>query len=468
MLSEKEFKSLKDVLDERVKQDENLLNELRQQLKQSETQSESRISGLENRIAELVSLVGRYENGHNLNDYKSTSNPYSNKKLAEDLEEKQQTQAISKLDFDSAIEQISQLKTHIEKTAKDLNINFNFNEIWLQNGTLIQNNTKQNEEKLSELLNQIEKLKDENRHLKEEYEKYKIRTNYLIKSAKQMTQATSASTENEQQINKLKEEIDSLKNRHVLNETKYLDELKRLKELNETNLSDLRADFKLKIDKLEHERFKSVNELEKELVKQRERTIKLLEEKDNELKHLRKLALNDSFSNDNNNNTKNNNDSLNENDDITQVDDMIINKKLGSPNHNSKSNANPLIYFNQEAAYKETELNKLRLAKNELEYKLKQTLDEHSVDIDRLLSQIHLLKQEIERLKLNQTRVEMNGPNLEYIKNVVFNYMTTKDANVKLNMQQAITQILHFTKSEKQRLNSSSSLVSPKAINSNY
>ena len=30
------------------------------------------------------------------------------------------------------------------------------------------------------------KLKEENRHLKEEHEKYKIRTNYLIKSAKQM------------------------------------------------------------------------------------------------------------------------------------------------------------------------------------------------------------------------------------------------------------------------------------------
>lgn len=32
-----------------------------------------------------------------------------------------------KMDFDSAVEQISQLKSYIESTARDLNINFNFN-----------------------------------------------------------------------------------------------------------------------------------------------------------------------------------------------------------------------------------------------------------------------------------------------------------------------------------------------------
>lgn len=35
--------------------------------------------------------------------------------------------ATEKMDLDSAIEQISQLKSYIESTARDLNINFNFN-----------------------------------------------------------------------------------------------------------------------------------------------------------------------------------------------------------------------------------------------------------------------------------------------------------------------------------------------------
>lgn len=32
-----------------------------------------------------------------------------------------------KMDFDSAVEQISQLKSYVESTARELNINFNFN-----------------------------------------------------------------------------------------------------------------------------------------------------------------------------------------------------------------------------------------------------------------------------------------------------------------------------------------------------
>lgn len=42
-------------------------------------------------------------------------------------------------------------------------------------------------ERQKELEKENEKLKEDNRHLKEEYEKFKIRTNYLIKSAKQLS-----------------------------------------------------------------------------------------------------------------------------------------------------------------------------------------------------------------------------------------------------------------------------------------
>jgi hypothetical protein len=40
---------------------------------------------------------------------------------------------------------------------------------------------------------------------------------------------------------------------------------------------------------------------------------------------------------------------------------------------------------------------------------------------------------------------------MEYIKNVVYRFLTTKDVNVKLNMIQAIAQILQFTKHEKSK-----------------
>lgn len=338
-----------------------------------------------------------------------------------------------------------------------MNINFNFNEIWIQNGDMMTASKSINEleEKQTELTSQIDKLKEENRHLKEEYEKYKIRTNYLIKSAKQISTTTSEQEQQQsQQIKKLKDELENLKKILITNETKYNQDLNNLTILNEKQSNDLRLEFKHQLEKQENERYKIVNDLEKELIKQRERTVKLLDEKENELQQYREKN-NVKFI------TKSNNIStdLSLNVSVEHVYDENNKSPQASPKHNNKIlEANRLIYFSQETAYKDTELNKLRLAKSELEYKFKNSLDEHSVDIERLLSQINVLKQEIERLKLNQSRNEMNSSNLEYIKNVVFNYMTTKDANVKQSMQTAITQILHFTKSEKQRLTSASSV----------
>ena len=41
-------------------------------------------------------------------------------------------------------------------------------------------------------------------------------------------------------------------------------------------------------------------------------------------------------------------------------------------------------------------------------------------------------------MKLNEERGGMNNENMEYVKNVVFNFMTTKDENVKQSMQLAL------------------------------
>lgn len=125
---------------------------------------------------------------------------------------------------------------------------------------------------------------------------------------------------------------------------------------------------------------------------------------------------------------------------------------LNSSEYLNNSENNRIIHYSQETAYKDIELNKLRHAKSQLEYCLKQNNDEHSVDIDRFQTQINVLKEEIERLKLNESRDDLNRANLEYVKNVVFNFMTTKDNNVKLSMQTALTQILKFTKNERQKL----------------
>ena len=78
---EKDFKKLKNIHDERTRHDESNLNDFRIQLKQSETNSEIRISSLENKISELCSIVAKYEgNNSNNSSFNESKFNHSNRK----------------------------------------------------------------------------------------------------------------------------------------------------------------------------------------------------------------------------------------------------------------------------------------------------------------------------------------------------------------------------------------------------
>lgn len=286
-----------------------------------------------------------------------------------------------------------------------------------------------------------------------------------LKIFNQKKQETIVSNESETQlkktIQKQKDEIDILNKRMHLADREKIEEIKLLNENFDAEKLTLRNEFKVVLDKVEHDRVKGVNDLEKELVKQRDRTMKLLEEKDMELNKVKgryktspvinitKKSLTRSESD--NVDLKTIETFNTSHEEVEEVNELM-NSALEQSNEYVNSENNPNIHYSQETAYKDIELNKLRHTKTQLEYFLKQNNDEHTVDIDRFQTQINVLKEEIERLKLNESRDELNRANLEYVKNVVFNFMTTKDNNVKLSMQTALTQILKFTKNERQKL----------------
>ncbi len=66
--------NLKSVHEERIKQDECIINELRAQLKQTEKNSETRISSLESKISELCSVVAHSENTNKNNSLNNIEN----------------------------------------------------------------------------------------------------------------------------------------------------------------------------------------------------------------------------------------------------------------------------------------------------------------------------------------------------------------------------------------------------------
>ncbi|RNA41476.1 GRIP and coiled-coil domain-containing 1 [Brachionus plicatilis] len=262
--------------------------------------------------------------------------------------------------------------------------------IWKQNDEL---NAKIEKKKLQNLELEIERLKNENKHIRDEFEKYKTRTNSTIKSFSKPNQPEPLASHNQQ----LKDQIDVLKKRISLMEREHGEELTDLKQSHQIELDSLKHKF---IDQMEHmdsERQQQLNQMEKQLVNQRERTLKLISEKDAEIKSL-----------------KNN---------------KHLNSLLNTDSESDEPAPNRLIYITEANAYKEGELARLRKTKADLEYKLKQVCDENCVDVDRLECQIKLLKEEIERLKLNQSRNELNGHNFEYIKNVMYSYLTSRDLN---------------------------------------
>ncbi len=92
-----------------------------------------------------------------------------------------------------------------------------------------------------------------------------------------------------QTIAKYKNEVEVLNKRmHLANKDKF-DEIKMLEEKFEAQMNELRCEFRAQMDRVEHERLKSVADLEKELVKQRERTVKLLAERGEELDQLKSI-----------------------------------------------------------------------------------------------------------------------------------------------------------------------------------
>ena len=106
--------------EQQVKDYETRIEELNSEIRGLTSSSELRINDLEAKISDLCKTIASYESSHAKEHSKSGQNKNGPEKRLDD-------DPVKSLDFDAAIEQISQLKSFIESTARDLNINFNFN-----------------------------------------------------------------------------------------------------------------------------------------------------------------------------------------------------------------------------------------------------------------------------------------------------------------------------------------------------
>lgn len=269
------------------------------------------------------------------------------------------------------------------------------------------------------------------RQLKDEFERYKVRAQVVLKNknAKDGCQ-TKELEEVRDQLSELKEKYINLRIQSDEAEARHRREL----EEGQQRVAAQQQTHRQEVERLETLHRDDLMRLEAELHKQRERTMALLDEKDQELDKLRTAALTCSVDS-----SKTADDELGS----PGGDDDIIGQALRRATPNEPT----LLLYAEQLARKEVELVGLRRQKHRLEDDLHQLQARLIANAERHDDEATRLRGRLDKLMRDQSR---EGANLEYLKNIIFKFLTLQDASGRQQTLTAILTILHFSPQEKQ------------------
>ena len=380
---------------------------------------EARVAGLEARLAELSEIVGGY-----------------------DKMRQQDQQAIQKLK--------DQLVSLQDSEHDYINLNNEPEEIIskiknLYTKLLDLDNKKNESTHVKLLLHNLElcdkqhvvDYKEKYEILLQEFEDYKQQWKYSNTNRSYNIQnqniALSHDKNNKTQLHLLKAHSNNLEERiRVLNN----EIINKEREL-QLKLEHQQKSFQEDRDKLEHMLIQKDNEyrskistLEQQLLRQRERSMALIEEKDKEIMSLKlsfhaALPKKESIQNKSDENKR------------EPVSDLMTGLLT--------SDSPPILHYSQELARKEVQVSTSRRKVLELEATLRERQREMVHIKEKQKEEIKTLQAQIARLEACKSR---EGANLEYLKNVFINYLTTSDASSKRHMLNAISTVLRFTQEE--------------------
>ncbi|KAM7431188.1 GRIP and coiled-coil [Porites harrisoni] len=284
------------------------------------------------------------------------------------------------------------------------------------------------------------------RQLKEEFERYKVKTQALHKN---------------KSFKELSEQIGNMEKLKLQNEDleKHLHELKESNNIRELDqkkvITNLRDQLKLTEEnyRLEKEEANTVykqklEDLERQVLNQRERTLALVAEKDAEIEMLRSRSPSASPSAD----TRSVFSYQRKFVEMTGVSQASMDlpeaseadaavHQLLSKNSGVTGSEKTLVHYAQQQARREAESTAIRRQKNELEAALRDS----ELRGDKLMDQANVLKEEIRKLERDRSR---ESANMEYLKNIVLRFMMSTSYSVKQQMITAIATILQFSPRE--------------------
>ncbi|XP_070168351.1 GRIP and coiled-coil domain-containing protein 1-like isoform X3 [Polyergus mexicanus] len=414
-----------------IREEQKRVTTVEQQARRSAMIYEARVTCLEARLAELSEIVGGY-----------------------DRLRQQDQLAIQKLKDQLAILQNTEHNEIVMSNNQPEEIISKIKAMFIY--LLDLDNQKKDSTYVKSLLNTLD-LRDEHYDYKEKYDtllqefegykhqiiyKYNISSNITHSSQqqKQNLSLTHDKDHDKTQLNLLKVHNSNLEERIRMISNEMLNKEKSLQERldhQQKLLQEERSKLEHTLHQREIEFRNKISTLEQQLFRQRERSMALVEEKDKEILTL-KTSFRALLPNKETAVATETKTHINRYENTVEpVTDLVT----GLLTNDSP----PILHYIQELARKEVQISFSRKKILELEASLREQQREILYMKEQQQNETKSLKTHIIRMEACKSR---EGANLEYLKNVFINYLTTNDASSKRHMLNAISTVLRFTTDE--------------------
>lgn len=407
-------------------------------LRQQSQVEEQRVAALENQISEVSELLGTYEKAKQKDQL--AIQKLKERILQLDLENKTLALAASsRSPLDSHGEEcsldVNVLKDKMEKLKRLLQVAARKSQVTLDVEKLcdleiMPSSEAADGEKASALYYQ-----QELKQLKEEFERYKMRAQVVLKSkntkdgnlAKELEEAQEQLAELKEKYISLRLSCEELERQHQQEAEDWKQELARLQHLHRQELERSQLDFRDRTLKLEEE-----------LHKQRDRALAVLAEKDLELEQLRSVALSSGLPG---HRSPVGGGGPGDPADTSSSDSLTQALQLAAASEPT------FFLYAEQLARKEVEITSLRKQKHRLEVEVHQLQDRLLEEGEQHREEVGALQSHIEKNIRDQSR---EGANLGYLKNIIYRFLTLPDTLGRQQTLTAILTILHFSPEEKQ------------------
>ncbi|XP_009999792.1 PREDICTED: GRIP and coiled-coil domain-containing protein 1, partial [Chaetura pelagica] len=425
-----------------------LLQEMRkaaqaeEQLRQRAQLEERRVADLEGRVSEVSELLGTYEKAKQKDQV--VIQKLKDRIVQLDLENKTLAMAASSrapLDVhEEANLDVNVLKDKMEKLKKLLHVAAQKSQPSLGIEKLGELESPKGTEAADGEKATALYYQQELKQLKEEFERYKMRAQVVLKNksakdgnlAKELEEAQEQLADLKEKYIALQLASDELEKQHQQDMEAKKQELSQLQQLHRQELERCQLEYR-----------ERALRLEEEMHKQRDRALAVLAEKDQELEQLRSLTLPYGFPG-----SKNHLMSGPEapGEDSAGPDSSEV---LPQALHLSSSSEPTFILYAEQLARKEVDIVALRKQKHKLEMQVHQLQEKILVEEEKHREEVSALQSQIEKNCRDRSR---EGANLEYLKNIVYRFLPLPESLGRQQTLGAILTILHFSPEEKQTI----------------